>query len=130
MAKVARTTRCKRTTKSGKRCRAPAWGGDGYCGLHHPKNQERIAEGRRKGGLTTQRRLKANDLGNINLDTVEGVEAAIVTVALNLAKGQISEERARALTSIFKLKIEMTDVRRLEVKIIELEDANEKDRPT
>ncbi len=80
-----------------------------------------MADGRRRGGLTTQRRSKAGSLDNIDLDSLEGIEAAIKTVGLGLARGEIPESRAKGLLSVFKLKLEVFDYRRLKERFDNLE---------
>lgn len=115
-------TSCNYITRSGGRCRAQALGGESWCSLHHPRNQDRIAAGRRQGGAR-RRRSTTTPADPMPLDSAENVRAVLevaLTDALNLDP---SVGRVRAVVSVAAEAARLLERHDLEQRLSELEAA-------
>jgi hypothetical protein len=109
--------KCLSSNKDGSECRARVWQ-DQLCRWHHPENQERLAEGRKRGGYGKSNAARARkQLALTNEDLLISLSRALKKVE----SGAISPGPANAMAQLARTINELRKTQELESRLQALE---------
>jgi hypothetical protein len=109
--------KCLSRNKDGSECRARVWK-DRLCRWHHPDNQERLAEGRKKGGFGKSNAVRARkQLAMTNEDLLISLSRALKKVE----SGAISPGPANAMAQLARTISLIREATEIEARVAQLE---------
>jgi len=115
---------CQFVMPDGRRCRAPALRGEGFCLFHSPAHEEEAAEARRLGGL---RRRKEKTVAGAyefeGLRTVTDIQRLLEIATLDTLALENSVARSRTLAYLSQTALRCLEVGELEERLALLEVA-------
>jgi len=91
--------RCRATNAKGEPCRSPYTliGGDGYCAMHRPGEEQENRRRRRQGGRKSKGALLLNDLPP--LSTLQDAEIWLEKIGRGVATGTLSASKGATAAS-------------------------------